>query len=242
VEDRYNWLPAGLEGSRLEPDDRASQRAGAARGKSSDRGPTASGQEPYDPNRPESKLGKSKETARGSGSAKSGKPAARKPDRSHQWTEISEQGDTPAAEKEQKPQWTEVSEEGDAPAAAKPEKSEPRPKQKPQRQERKPQPQAVAARREGSDGRSTVDAMGQDKHRQVVGERFGASRARQLAYYGIFIAFVIGAYLGLKAAADQLDKAPAHDPDQAPWSEQGARQGPLGGFVPPGHKGPARFQ
>jgi hypothetical protein len=48
--------------------------------------------------------------------------------------------------------------------------------------------------------------------------------------------------VGLKAAADQLDKAPAHDRDQAPWSKAGAPQGPLGGFVPPGHKGPTRFQ
>lgn len=208
----------------MEPDDRASQRAKAARGEASDRGPAASSREPYDPNRPESKLGKSKETARSSGSAKSGKPAPRKSGGSHEWTEVTE--------------------EGDAPAADPPQESDPQPKErKPRRQERKPQPQAVEARKQARpEGRSTVDAMGQDKHRQVVGERFGASRARQLAYYGIFIAFVVGAYVGLKAAADQLDKAPAHDRDQAPWSQQSAPQGPLGGFVPPGHKGPTRFQ
>jgi hypothetical protein len=224
VEDRYTWLPAGLESSRLEPDDRASQRAGAARGKSSDRGPAASSRDPYDPNRPESKLGKSKETDPGSRAGKSAKPAARKPARSHEWSEVSEEEDAPAAEPAQE--------------------KDTEPKQsKPQRPERKPQPQAVEAKRQARpDGASTVDAMGQDKHRQVVGQRVGASRARQLAYYGIFFAFVVGAYLGLKAAADQLDKAPAHDPDAAPWSKPGAPQGPLGGFVPPGHKGPTRFQ
>jgi hypothetical protein len=230
VEDRYSWLPAGLESSRLEPDDRASQRAKAARGEASDRGPAASSREPYDPNRPESKLGKSKETARGSGSAKSGKPAARKSGGSHEWTEVTEEGNAPPADPAQ---------ESDPQPQPQPQPQE----SKPRRPERKPQPQAVEAPRQAQpEGRSTVDAMGQDKHRQVVGQRFGASRARQLAYYGIFIAFVIGAYLGLKAAADQLDKAPAHDPDQAPWSQQGAPHGPLGGFVPPGHKGPTRFQ
>jgi hypothetical protein len=224
VEDRYSWLPAGLESSRLEPDDRASQRTDAARGKASDRGPAASSQEPYDPDRPESKLGKPKETGRSPESGLSGKPAARKPAGSHEWTEVTEEGDAPADD---------AAEEKDPPSK----------ERKPQRQERQPQPQAVEARQQARpDGASTVDAMGQDKHRQVVGQRVGASRARQLAYYGIFFAFVIGAYLGLKVAAGQLDKAPAHDPDAAPWSKAGAPQGPLGGFEPPGHKGPTRFQ
>jgi len=93
-------------------------------------------------------------------------------------------------------------------------------------------------------GPSDVDAMGQDKHRNVVGQRYGLSRARQFLFYGIFLAFVVAAYIGLKAAADSLDKAPAHDTDQAPWSKPGAPQGPLGGFEPrnPGQKGPTHFQ
>ncbi|MEK6252511.1 MAG: hypothetical protein AABM43_11310 [Actinomycetota bacterium] len=51
-------------------------------------------------------------------------------------------------------------------------------------------------------------------------------------------------YVGLKAAVDQLDKAPAHDANKAPWSQPGAPQIPLGGFAPrkQGQKGPTRFQ
>ena len=91
---------------------------------------------------------------------------------------------------------------------------------------------------------SGVDAMGQDKHRKVSGQRYGLSRGRQLLYYGLFVAFVIGAYIGLKAAADTLDKAPAKDPDKAPWSKPDAEGGPLGGFTPssPNQKGPTDFQ
>jgi hypothetical protein len=223
VEDRYSWLPAGLESARWEPDDRASQRGKSARGEASDRDPAASGQDPYDQDRPESKLGKSKETGRSPESEQGRKSEARKP-ASHEWTEVQADEDRPE------------------PETRKGKDPQPR-EEKPRRQEREPKPQAAKTRQQPqSDARSTVDAMGQEKHRQVVGQRFGASRARQLAYYGIFIAFVVAAYIGLKAAADQLDKAPAHDRDQAPWSEQGAPQGPLGGFEVPGHKGPTRFQ
>jgi hypothetical protein len=86
--------------------------------------------------------------------------------------------------------------------------------------------------------------MGQDKHREVIGKQYGLSRGRQLLYYGIFVAFLVAAYFGLRAAADELDKAPARDPDKAPWSRPGAPQGPLGGFEPrkPGQKGATDFQ
>ncbi len=88
-----------------------------------------------------------------------------------------------------------------------------------------------------------VDALGQDKHRKVIGQH-NPNRGRQLFYYGIFIAFIVVAYVGLSAAVDQLDKAPAHDPAQAPWAQRGAPQIPLGGFEPrkQGRKGPTHFQ
>ncbi len=86
--------------------------------------------------------------------------------------------------------------------------------------------------------------MGQEKHRSVVGQRYGASRAKQFAYYGTFVAFVIAAYFGLKIAVNDLDKAPAHDKNQAPWSQKNAPDEPLGGFTPKtnGEKGPTNFQ
>jgi hypothetical protein len=80
-------------------------------------------------------------------------------------------------------------------------------------------------------GATDVDAMGQDKRRQVVGHSYGPSKQRQLAYYGIFLAFVVAAYIGFQFAVDQLDKAPSHNPDQAPWSQSNSPQIP-----------PVRFQ
>jgi hypothetical protein len=70
------------------------------------------------------------------------------------------------------------------------------------------------------------DAMGQDKRRQVVGHSYGPSKARQLLYYGVFIVFVILAYIGARIAIDELDKAPATHPDKAPWSQPDAPQTP----------------
>lgn len=74
--------------------------------------------------------------------------------------------------------------------------------------------------------RSTVDAMGQDKKRQVVGHSYGPSRSRQLLYYGIFVAFVIALYIGGSIAVDELDAPPANNPDEAPWSQPDSPQIP----------------
>ena len=233
MEERESWLPAGLENSRWEPDDRASQRGDSARGKASRAAstPSASSRDPYDPDRPESKRGKvepAEQGSAGSSEADSGKP------RTYEWTEV--EADEAGSESESpKPQQQDAEQTREREPARAEQREERREPERPRESDRdKPS--------ESEQERSTVDAMGQDKHRQVVGQRYGASRARQLAYYGIFIAFVIGAYLGLKAATATLDKAPAHDKDQAPWSKPNAPQGPLGGFVPPGHKGPTRFQ
>jgi hypothetical protein len=65
---------------------------------------------------------------------------------------------------------------------------------------------------------STTDAMGQDKRRTIIGQGYGPSRARQLLYYGIFVAFLVAAVIGFKIAVDELDKAPAKDKDAAPWT------------------------
>jgi hypothetical protein len=66
--------------------------------------------------------------------------------------------------------------------------------------------------------------MGQDKRRQIVGQSYGPSKARQLAYYGIFVLFLVLLYIGGKVAIDQLDKAPSHDSVQAPWAQPQAPQ------------------
>jgi hypothetical protein len=73
---------------------------------------------------------------------------------------------------------------------------------------------------------SQKDAMGKDKHREVVGHSYGPSKTRQLLYYGIFVAFVVFAYIGAKIAVDELDKAPANNPDKAPWARPDSPQTP----------------
>ena len=73
---------------------------------------------------------------------------------------------------------------------------------------------------------SDKDAMGKDKRRQVVGHSWGPSKGSQLLYYGLAVAFVIALYIGGKVAIDELDKAPANNPDKAPWSQPNAPQTP----------------
>jgi hypothetical protein len=66
---------------------------------------------------------------------------------------------------------------------------------------------------------SPVDAMGQDKRRQVVGHSYGPSRRSQVIFFAALAAFlvvVVGGWLALVAA---FDKPPNHFNDQAPWSK-----------------------
>jgi hypothetical protein len=65
---------------------------------------------------------------------------------------------------------------------------------------------------------SETDAMGQDKRRTIIGQGYGPSRGRQFLYYGIAVAVVVALFIGAKIAVSELDKAPAHDTDQAPWT------------------------
>jgi hypothetical protein len=71
-----------------------------------------------------------------------------------------------------------------------------------------------------------TDAMGNDKRRQVVGKSYGASAAKQATVYGIFIAVVIGLFIGGKILVDKLDQPPDHIATQAVWAKPGAPQHP----------------
>jgi hypothetical protein len=73
---------------------------------------------------------------------------------------------------------------------------------------------------------SRVDAMGKDKRRQVIGHAYAPTRARQLTYYGIFVAIIIVLVVGAKIAVDELDKAPESIENTAPWSQENAPQVP----------------
>jgi hypothetical protein len=82
----------------------------------------------------------------------------------------------------------------------------------------KDDPEERLARHEQSD----TDAMGLDKRRQVVGERYSPTIRRQLAMYGIFLAIVAAIAFGCIVLANELDKAPKNHPDKAPWAQADA--------------------
>ena len=71
-----------------------------------------------------------------------------------------------------------------------------------------------------------LDAMGNDKRRQVVGNSYGPSFARQATLYGVFVALIVGVFIGGKIAIDHFDKAPSHVQTQAPWAAPNAPQKP----------------
>jgi Rho termination factor, N-terminal domain len=67
---------------------------------------------------------------------------------------------------------------------------------------------------------SDVDAMGLDKRRQVGGQRYGASPAKQLAVYGGALAVIVALLIGAKLLTDELDKAPPEgEVPPAPWAD-----------------------
>ena len=55
---------------------------------------------------------------------------------------------------------------------------------------------------------SSVDAMGLDKRRGVVGQKYGASFAKQATVYGVFLVVLVALVIGGKLAVDELDKGP----------------------------------
>jgi hypothetical protein len=71
-----------------------------------------------------------------------------------------------------------------------------------------------------------LDAMGQDKRREVVGQTYGPTMARQVTLYGVFLAIVAALAFGGKMLTDKLDEPPASNPDKAPWSQADAKQIP----------------
>jgi hypothetical protein len=66
--------------------------------------------------------------------------------------------------------------------------------------------------------RSTLDAMGLDKRRPVVGGQYGVSFGRQAALYGGALAITAALVIGFILLAKELDKSPETFPDKAPWA------------------------
>ena len=73
---------------------------------------------------------------------------------------------------------------------------------------------------------SDVDAMGQNKRREVIGHAYGPSKKSQLLVLGGVIGAFVLFFGGGKLAADKADEQPKTNPDAAPWSQAGAPQIP----------------
>ncbi len=71
-----------------------------------------------------------------------------------------------------------------------------------------------------------LDAMGRDKRREVVGQSYGPSFAKQAGLYGGVLAVLAVLVIGFVILAGELDKAPESNPDEAPWSRPDAPQTP----------------
>ncbi len=76
------------------------------------------------------------------------------------------------------------------------------------------------------EGPSQVDAMGQEKRREVVGHSYGPSRRSQIMFFvavGVILVVIIG---GWTLAVAAFDQPPDSNPDKAPWSAADAPQVP----------------
>jgi hypothetical protein len=65
---------------------------------------------------------------------------------------------------------------------------------------------------------SKVDAMGQDKRREVVGRSYGPSARSQIMFFvalAVVLVVIVGGWFALVAA---FDKPPTHISNNAPWS------------------------
>ncbi len=65
---------------------------------------------------------------------------------------------------------------------------------------------------------STVDAMGQDKRRQVVGHSYGPSRRSQIMFFVLVATVAIVIIGGWLILVGLFDKPPTHFKDSAPWA------------------------
>jgi hypothetical protein len=69
---------------------------------------------------------------------------------------------------------------------------------------------------------SDVDAMGQDKRRQVVGHSYGPSKRSQIMFFVAVAAVLVVIVGGWLTLVSLFDKPPTHFSDQAPWSKNPA--------------------
>jgi hypothetical protein len=73
---------------------------------------------------------------------------------------------------------------------------------------------------------SKVDAMGQDKRREVVGHSYGPSRKSQIAFFVAIAAIVVVVIGGYAMAIAAFDQPEDEYPAKSPWSAVNAPQNP----------------
>jgi hypothetical protein len=73
---------------------------------------------------------------------------------------------------------------------------------------------------------STVDAMGKDKRREVIGKSYGPSKRSQFLVLGSVLATFAILAIGFTLLANHADKTPKSNPDEAPWAQPGVQQHP----------------
>lgn len=69
-----------------------------------------------------------------------------------------------------------------------------------------------------SDDNRDVDAMGNEKRRQVVGQSYGPSIRKQLTVYGIFLAVLAVLVIGGLTVVSNIDNREMPIEDTAPWT------------------------
>jgi hypothetical protein len=91
---------------------------------------------------------------------------------------------------------------------------------------------------EGRHRPSDVDAMGQDKRRQVIGHAYGPSRRSQLIFFAAVAAVIVIVVGGSMAAIAAFDQPEDSYADRAPWSSPDVPQNAAGSYQVPPPSGP----
>jgi hypothetical protein len=75
-------------------------------------------------------------------------------------------------------------------------------------------------------GRSELDAMGNDKRRQVIGGQYGATVRKRLLVYGVAVAVIVGVVILSLTVVSNVDNKDIPLEDTAPWTAADAASEP----------------
>lgn len=74
--------------------------------------------------------------------------------------------------------------------------------------------------------RSEVDAMGNDKRREVIGQQYGATVRKRVLIYGGVVGITIVVVIAFLTVVKGYDQRNVPLKNTAPWTEAGASQAP----------------